>query len=332
MPAETTQHAPDIKVAAIIGTGLIGCSWAALMAASGRRVVIYDTRPEAMAVVADFWGKARDQLTELGLVPDAEPVFEHCTTLAEALREADFVFECIPERLGMKQAIYAAMEPALKPGAIVATSSSGLRLSDLQAGWQNPGRLVIGHPFNPPHLIPLVELYANDATDADVLPRARALYESCGKVTITLNREVLGHVANRLQAAIWREAISLVETGVCSVKDVNAAVWAGPGVRWASMGPHFLLNLGGGEGGLRAYIDQFGEGYQSWWDDLGTPRFTPEVVDCLMEGLAEEIAGRDYDAMRAERDRLLIATLRAVAEARQVEASHTPDAKPAKTA
>lgn len=328
MPAQTPPPASDIKVAAIIGTGLIGCSWAALMAASGRRVVIHDTRPGAMATVADFWAKARDQLAELGLVPETEPVFETGATLTEALREADFVFECIPERLDLKRAIYAEMEPALKPGAIVATSSSGLKLSDLQAGWHNPGRLVIGHPFNPPHLIPLVELYANAATDPDVLPRARALYESCGKVTITLNREVLGHVANRLQAAIWREAISLVETGVCSVRDVNAAVWAGPGVRWASLGPHFLLNLGGGEGGLRAYIDQFGDSYQSWWDDLGTPRFTPEVVEMLMAGLTEEIAGRDYDAMRAERDRLLIATLRAVDQARRESAPASTPAAP----
>ncbi|MEI4488745.1 3-hydroxyacyl-CoA dehydrogenase NAD-binding domain-containing protein [Frigidibacter sp. MR17.14] len=313
----TPEPNQEIRTTAIIGAGLIGCSWAALMAATGRRVVIHDARPEAGALVAEFWTSVKGQLAELGLVPEQEPRFELAPVLADALAEADFVFECIPERLEAKRALYAAMEPALKPGAIVATSSSGLKLSDLQAGWHDPGRLVIAHPFNPPHLIPLVELYANEATDPDVLPRARALYESCGKVTITLNREVAGHVANRLQAAIWREAISLVESGVCSVRDVNAAVWAGPGLRWAVMGPHMLLNLGGGEGGLRAYIDQFADSYHDWWDDLGTPRFTPELIDRLVAGLSEEIAGRDYAAIRADRDRQLIATLRALAEARR---------------
>lgn len=322
MARDETTDPSDLRVIAIIGTGLIGCSWAALMAASGRRVVIHDTRPEAGRVVAEFWDSVKPALVELGLAGDTtEPDFQVESSLEAALAEADFVFENIPERLDAKRALYAAMEPHLRPHAIVATSSSGLELSDLQAGWKNPGRLIIGHPFNPPHLVPLVELYANDRTDPDVLPRARALYESCGKVTITLKREVMGHVANRLQAALWREAIHLVDAGVASVKDVNAAIWAGPGLRWAIMGPHMLLNLGGGEGGLRAYCEQFTQSYTEWWDDLGKPQLTPETIDRLVEGLAEEIDGRDYATLRRQRDDQLVAVLKALGETRKTPAA-----------
>ncbi|VDC22354.1 3-hydroxyacyl-CoA dehydrogenase NAD-binding domain-containing protein [Pseudogemmobacter humi] len=307
---------------AIIGTGLIGCSWAALMAGAGRRVAIYDTRPEAGAAFLEFWNGVKPALVELGLAqPEQEPDFRIASSLDEALREADFVFECIPERLDLKRALYSEMEPLLKPQAIVATSSSGLKLSDLQTGWQNPARIIIGHPFNPPHLVPLVELYANDRTDPDVLPAARGLYESCGKVAITLKREVMGHVANRLQAAIWREAIHLVEADVASVEDVNAAVWAGPGLRWAIMGPHMLLHLGGGAGGLGAYCEQFTQSYTEWWEDLGKPQLTPETIATLVAGLSEEIAGRDYATLRQQRDRQLVAVLKALAETRQSPAT-----------
>ncbi len=317
MARDESTVSPQMPNIAVIGTGLIGCSWAALMAATGRRVVIHDSRSDTAQVVAAFWTSVRPALIELGLASETmTPDFHVAPSLQAALADADFIFENIPERLDLKTALYAAMEPHLKSGAIVATSSSGLELSDLQAGWQNPGRLIIGHPFNPPHLVPLVELYANDRTDPDVLPRARALYESCGKVTITLKRDIMGHVANRLQAAIWREAIHLVETGIVSVKDVNAAVWAGPGLRWAIMGPHMLLNLGGGEGGLRAYAQQFTDSYTAWWDDLGKPELTPETVERLVAGLAEETCGRDYATLRQQRDSQLVAVLKALADTR----------------
>ena len=299
---------------AVIGAGLIGRSWAALFAAKGLSVRLHDPRPDTGRLMREFWTSVRPTLLELGIatsLPDAAPV-SIAATAAEAVRGADFVKECIPERLAPKQALYAEIEPHLESHAVVATSSSGLRLSDLQALWTDPSRLIIAHPFNPPHIIPLVELYANARTAPDALPIARAFFEGCGKVTITLKREVMAHVANRLQAALWREAIHLVEAGVASVEDVDKAVWAGPGLRWAVMGPHMLLNLGGGAGGLRAYCDQFAESYAAWWDDLGTPRLTPETVARLAEGVREEADGRDEAALRAERDAKLIAVLKAL--------------------
>lgn len=300
-------------VVAVVGAGLIGLSWAALFAASGRRVFLFDSVTDAKPAFQAFWKNVRPALSELGLLQIEDvPDITVTATLAEAIRNAGFIQECIPERLEEKKALYAVMEKVINPGAIVATSSSGLKLSDLQAGWSDPSRIIIAHPFNPPHLIPLVELYGNARTAPGVIEQAATLYKTCGKVTITLKREVLGHVANRLQAALWREAISLVTGGVASLKDVNTAVHAGPGLRWAVMGPHLLLNLGGGVGGLRAYCEQFRDSYHEWWDDLGQPKLTQETIDLLVAGLTEEIDGRGYDDLRRERDEKLVAVLRAI--------------------
>lgn len=301
----------EVKTVAVIGAGLIGCSWAALFAASGRRVHLYDSWKDARPAMTAFWDAVKPALVELGLArQEATPDIRVFVTLSETVATADFIQENIPERLDAKQALYAEIESAAKSHAIVATSSSGFKLSDLQASWRDPSRIIIAHPFNPPHLIPLVELYGNDLTAPGVLKRAAELYENCGKVTITLKREVLAHVANRLQAALWREAIHLVADGVASLKDIDTAIRSGPGLRWAVMGPHLLLNLGGGEGGLRAYCEQFRDSYHLWWEDLGRPRLTQEVVDKLVEGLKEEINGRGYDDLRAERDTKLVAVLR----------------------
>ena len=158
----------------------------------------------------------------------------------------------------------------------MASSASGLTLTELQAGWREPGRFILGHPFNPPHLIPLVEVMGNPRTAAGVVHRARTFYEAAGKVTIELRREVPGHVANRLQAALWREAIHLVTEGVATVEDVDTAVSAGPGLRWAVMGPTMLFHLGGGPGGLRDFCDRYADSFNRWWDDLGKPHLNRE--------------------------------------------------------
>ena len=305
--------AERIQTVAILGAGLIGCSWAALFAASGRRVHLYDSQADAGANFIGFWVGVRETLAEIGLKhADREPEWRTFTSPAAAMEGADFIQECIPERLDAKRELYALIEPSLGPKSVVATSSSGLKLSDLQAGWKNPQNLIIAHPFNPPHIIPLVELYGNDATMPEALQIARDLYESCGKRTITLKREVMGHVANRLQAALWREAIHLVAEDVVSVRDVDTAISAGPGMRWAVMGPHMLLNLGGGKDGIKAYCEQFRESYAQWWDDLGRPQLDQRTVLKLVDGLREESGSRDYDALRKERDAKLIALMTAI--------------------
>ena len=180
----------------------------------------------------------------------------------------------------------------------------------MQQGWKDPSRFLLGHPFNPPHLIPLVELLTNERTADGVMEAAEAFYKQVGKVTIRVNKEVPAHVANRLQAALWREAIHLVEDGVASVEDVDKAVWAGPGLRWAAMGPHMLFHLGAGSGGMEEFCNRYGESFHRWWDDLGDVKITPELASKLMAGAMVEADGKNTVEASADRDALIVAMLK----------------------
>ena len=253
-------------------------------------------------------------MTDLGLITEkASPNrIRYVDRVADAAEGAEFIQESVPERIEIKHDTYRLLEPALEDGAIVATSSSGLLIKDMQAAWQDPSRFILGHPFNPPHLIPLVELLGNDKTAPDVLDIAAKFYENCGKETIRVLKEVPAHVANRLQAALWREAISLVAEGVASVEDVVKAVTAGPGLRWSVMGPHMLFSLGSGGGGIGTFCERFGPSFKTWWQTMGSPELTPEVIAMLEQGIAEEEQGRDFKALSEERDRKLIAAQRAI--------------------
>jgi len=304
----------DIERIGIVGSGVIGASWSALFLAAGYEVVNYDTRPDNEDETLRYIETAWTHLQSLGQVADgASPSrIRFVKTAAEAVEGCGFVQESVPERLDIKHETYRLIEPALDGDAILATSSSGLLLADMQAGLADPSRLILGHPFNPPHLIPLVELLGNSKTRADILDRAAALYENCGKVTIRVNKEVPAHVANRLQAALWREAISLVAEGVASVEDVDKAVTAGPGLRWSIMGPHMLFSLASGGGGIGTFCERFGPSFRTWWESMGTPELTPEVIELLRKGIAEEEAGRDFTALTAERDAKLIAAMQAL--------------------
>jgi len=182
---------------------------------------------------------------------------------------------------------FAALEGALAPDAVLASSTSGLMPSELQAGRAGPERYVVGHPFNPPHLIPLVEVVGGRETDPAVVDWAARLYAALGKRPIRLRREVPGHVANRMQVALYREAIHLVLEDVASIADVDAAIAYGPGLRWALMGPHMAHHLAGGRGGLRHLLEHIGPGIERWWNDLGRPDLTPAVIDRLVENFGQ---------------------------------------------
>ena len=299
---------PDMSHTAVLGAGVIGASWAALFLAAGKSVTVFDPMPDAKAktraAVADAWPtlEALD-LTERG-TPEA---LNFVATAAEAVDGAGFIQENVPEREAIKHTLYTEIEPALAPGAIVSSSTSGMTLEALQTGWSDPAPLILGHPFNPPHLIPLVELTANARTGADVLERTEAFYHNVGKVTIRIKKGMPGHVANRLQAAVWREAVHMAIEGVASVEDIDKAMWAGPGLRWAAMGPTMLFNLGAGEGGLRAFCDHFRDTFNGWWDGLGQPHLTDEVIEKLVQGISEEANGRSVKTLAAERDELIVA-------------------------
>jgi carnitine 3-dehydrogenase len=246
------------KNTAVLGAGVIGMSWTALFLASGRNVAVFDTLATAEKATRDYIEMAWPAIDALGLIKSGAPgqlTFHRAAT--EAVKDADFVQENVPERIEIKKVLFAEIEPALKPSAIVASSASGLTLGEMQSGWENPTRFVLGHPFNPPHLIPLVEVLANSATSAGVAEQAEDFYRDTGKVTIRVQREVPGHVANRLQAALWREALHLVKSGVASIEDVDRAVWAGPGLRWAAMGPTMLFHLGAGPGGIASFCERY---------------------------------------------------------------------------
>ena len=247
-------------------------------------------------------------LARLGPLAAAPPhhLLIFCADVERTVAAADFVQENAPEREPVKQKLLVRIDAALPPERIIASSSSGLLISRLAASCRHPERIVIGHPFNPPHLIPLVEVVGGAQTAPAAIERALEFYASIGKRPIHIRREVAGHVANRLQAALWREAVHLLAEGVASVADIDTAISEGPGLRWALMGPNLTFHLAGGEGGMAHFLDQLGPPLEGWWDDLGSPRLTPEVRQALAAGTAAEAGERDIAELAAERDRFLV--------------------------
>ncbi|MGI9483353.1 MAG: 3-hydroxyacyl-CoA dehydrogenase NAD-binding domain-containing protein [Hyphomicrobiales bacterium] len=308
----------EFEHTAVLGAGVIGASWTALFLAAGRSVAVYDPQDDAENAVRSYVEMAWPALEELGLSGGGNPdsVTFH-KSAADAVAGAGFIQESVPERLRLKHTLYSEIEPVLEEGAVIASSASGLTLSELQGGWKDPSRLVLGHPFNPPHLIPLVEVMGNDKTAAGIADAAERFYQAVGKVTIRVNREVPGHVANRLQAAIWREAIHLVKEGVASVEDVDKAVWAGPGLRWAAMGPTMLFHLGAGEGGLAAFCERYMDNFNRWWDDLGVLHLDEETARELIEGVAFEAGNESPARLSEKRDAMITAMQKATAELRR---------------
>ena len=300
----------------LVGTGVIGASWAALFLARGHHVRAFDPAPQSSEMTRAYIDRAWAQLEALDAVVAGARSgnISFVASPEEAVEGAAFIQESVPERLPLKLETFQRIEPCLSADAIVATSASGLLIKDMQDGWKDPSRFLLGHPFNPPHLIPLVELLGNEKTDPAAIDKAAAFYESCGKVTIRVMKEVPAHVANRLQAALWREAIHLVAEGVASVEDVDKAVTAGPGLRWSVMGPHMLFGLGSGGGGIEEFCNRYSDSFHRWWDSLGTPHLDADVITRLAEGLREEEAGRSFEELSALRDKRLIAALRAFAK------------------
>ncbi|MCA8161900.1 3-hydroxyacyl-CoA dehydrogenase NAD-binding domain-containing protein [Burkholderia cepacia] len=293
----------DIRRIAIVGAGVIGASWAAFYLTQGFDVVATDPAPQADARLRDalaaFLGERAAELSAR-LSFDAD--------LVRALDGVDFVQENGPERLDLKRALYRQMDDVLPAHVPIASSSSGLKMSDIQTACEkHPERCLIAHPFNPPHLIPLVELVGGEATGQDVIARVKAFYDALGKQTIVLNKEMTGHVANRLAAALFREVYHLVGEGVVSVADADKAVAWGPGLRWGLMGQCLTYHhLGGGAGGIAHFLEHLSGPITSWWDDLGTPSFNPDVDRKLNDELRAIQGERSMQELAAERDRLLV--------------------------
>ena len=308
----------DFKHTAVLGAGVIGASWTALFLASGRSVAVYDPSPQVESTIKATVEKSWPVLEQLGLTENGNPDnLSFHKQAGDAVGDALFIQENVPEQLDIKHALYRDIEAELHSDAVIASSASGLTLSEMQAGFNNPAPLVLGHPFNPPHLIPLVEVMGNDKTGSGVVEKAEAFYKAVGKVTIRVNKEVPGHVANRLQAAVWREAIHMMNSGVASVEDIDTAMWAGPGLRWAVMGPTMLFHLGAGDGGLKEFCERYSVSFNRWWDDLGELHLNPAIAEQLVAGVEQETKGASGTELSAQRDAMLAAILQATGNLRQ---------------
>ena len=301
----------QIQNIAIVGTGVIGASWAALYLARGFNVIATDPAPNAEANLRRFIDAAWKDLQVIGLSPNASREhLQFTTNMKKALSNADLVQENGPERQDFKIKLFADMDAATPEDSIIASSSSGLTMSVMQSGCKHPERCVTGHPFNPPHIIPLVEVVAGAKTSPETVERAISFYTSIGKKPIHVRKEVVGHVANRLQGALYREIVYLVEQGVLDVADSDAAVCWGPGLRWGLMGPNLLFHLGGGPGGIQHFMEQFTGPLAAWWKDLGTiTEFSPEVKHTIVNGVLKEANGRSIAELERERDSMLLELL-----------------------
>src|ERR1700739_3061696 len=288
-----------IQNVAIVGTGVIGASWAALYLARGLNVVATDPAPNAEANLRRYIDAAWKDLTVLGISPNGSRDHLRFTPdMKEAVTDADLVQENGPERKDFKVKLFADMDAAAPKDSIIASSSSGLTMSVMQSACKYPERCVIGHPFNPPHIVPLVEVVAGAKTSAETVEQAIAFYESIGKKPIHVRKEVVGHVANRLQAALYREIVYLIEQGVVDVADGDTAVCWGPGLRWGVIGPNLLFHLGGGQGGVQAFLAQFTGPLSAWWKDLGKiTEFSAEAKQTLLEGTLKEAGGRSIEEL-----------------------------------
>src|SRR5271155_3080412 len=235
--------------------------------------------------------------------------------IMRAVSGCAFIQENGPERVDVKRDLLAKISAAVPSDSPVASSSSCILISDIQDAAAYPERVLLGHPFNPPHLIPLVEVGGGRQTSEDAIKKALTFYESIGKKTIHIRREVKGHVANRLQAALWREAFHLVEQGIASVEDVDTAIAQGPGLRWALLGPFLNLHLSGGAGGVAHVLEHLGLPMESLWRNLGNVTFDEELNAAITRGVAEELCGTDLGPLTNHRDDLLLALLQLKADA-----------------
>ncbi|WP_454743176.1 3-hydroxyacyl-CoA dehydrogenase NAD-binding domain-containing protein [Cupriavidus necator] len=300
-----------IRRIAIVGTGVIGASWAAQYLASGFDVIATDPAPNAEANLRKFVDDAWTVLTRIGLSPGASRErLEFTSDMKQALEQADFVQENGPERLDFKIKLYAEMDSVTPPDSLIASSSSSLTMSAVQSKCEHPERCVIGHPFNPPHVVPLVEVVGGAKTSPAAIEKALAFYKSIGKRAILLRKEVPGHVANRLQSALYREVLYLVEQGVLSVADADDAVSWGPGLRWGVMGPSLQFHLAGGAGGIQHFIDHLMPPVlEALWKELGTPRLTPEFKQRLADEVRQEAAGRSVAKLSEAENEMLVGLL-----------------------
>jgi len=296
-----------IRTVAVIGAGVIGASWSALFLASGLSVVASDPAPGAEKKLRTFVEKALLDLRSLGWKGEGHLTF--LEDAREAVSGADFVQENGPEREAVKAALLADLDMAAPTHAIIASSTSALLRSKIVARCTTSERVIVGHPFNPPHLIPLVEI-VGPAPDADAVRRAEAFYQSVGKETVVLKKEAVGHLINRINSAVWREAVSLFQQGLADPADIDRAITAGPGMRWPFLGPYEMYHLGGGEGGIAHYFDHLQPIQEERWKDMPTPQLDDAFRQKIIESVQGMAGSKTIPELAQRRDERLLALLR----------------------
>jgi len=312
-----TLKVDEVRNVTCLGAGPIGAGWAAYFLAQGFEVTSYihaaDEEASLRALIDDAW----ISLSELGLADGASLSRFSCTTdLEAAVQTAQFVQESVPESLPLKQALYERLGELVAKDVVICSSTSGLRMTDIQAKCASAERTVVGHPFNPPYLLPLVEVVGGEKTSPDAVNWAADFYRAAGKAPLVLQREIPGFVATRLQEAIWREALHMIANDEASVEDIDFAIVNGPGPRWAMMGPCLTYHVGGGEGGMEYCLEQFGPAFKLPWSRMEAPELTPELAKRLIEGSARLAAGRDYSTLNRQRDAGLVAIRKLQSDAR----------------
>ena len=306
----------EIKNVAIVGTGVIGASWASYYLSRGFSVIATDPAPNAEAGLRKYVDEAWKILSKTGLSPSASrDRLSFAPTMAQALAKADFVQENGPERPDFKVKLFAEMDDATPPDSIIASSSSGITMDVIQSACKRPERCVIGHPFNPPHVIPLVEVVGGAKTSPETIETAMAFYTSIGKKPIRLYKALPGHVANRLQAALYKEVLYLIQEGVLSVADADVAVSYGPGPRWGVMGPSLQWHLGGGAGGIKHFMEHIMGPMETWMKALGTPNITPELKQTVADAVLQIAGNRSVEQLAAEENEVVTGLLSSRAKA-----------------
>jgi carnitine 3-dehydrogenase len=298
-----------------LGAGPIGAGWSAWFLARGYRVSAYLHDMAEEASLRSLIDTAWISLESLGLAPGASRANLRCTSdLDEAVAGAEFVQECAPEDIGLKQSLYRRLGEIVPAQVVIASSTSGLPMTEIQAKCPSPQRTVVGHPFNPPYLLPLVEVVGGEKTDPAAVQWVMDFYRAAGKAPLRLNKEIPGFIATRLQEAMWREVLHMVANKEATVEQIDFAIVNGPGPRWAMMGPCLTYHIGGGEGGMAYCLDQFGPALKLPWTRLKAPELAKKLRKRLIEGAARVAGDRDYAALNRERDLGLVAISKALGE------------------
>jgi carnitine 3-dehydrogenase len=320
-----TLGSSSIKTVGIVGGGVIGSGWAARCLAHGFDVVATDPAANAEKAMRDSVANAWPALTRVGLAPSADrDRLTFVKTVEEVGEKADFIQESAPERIDLKRRLHAAMDAVARLEVIIASSSSGLLPSEFQADCRHPERVIVGHPFNPVYLLPLVEVLGGRKTAPEAIEGAMQFYTSIGMKALKVRKEIDGYIADRLQEALWREILHLVNDGVATTGEIDDAIRYGPGIRWAFMGTNLIYHLAGGEGGMRHMLEQFGPALDLPWTNHKAPKLTQQLIDRMVEGTAEQAKGWTIKDLERFRDDCIIRVLQAVEDARRTAGDKSP--------